>query len=309
MKKGLKNFLTSIIIVLLMVVAIDFVVGRTIHWMLPQISNQGDTGKTYFSLNDVNAPIVIVGSSRAAHHYVTQMVEDSFCMSAYNVGRDGCFFSYNCCVINSILDRYIPKLIIWENGVDYLFEEEKDPLENLYPYYNCNKWVKQTITEELPWTEYIRLTSNLYQYNSVIHRIVSRYMGRDNFIDETINGYFPLKPKKLNSPLVLETRNARYQQLSETKIERFRSVLARAKEKGVRIVVVDSPKYTLKDGKNYSKEKMQQLCDEYGAMFIDNTQLSLFFEHAEYFNDLTHLNDEGAKVYTAFFLKQLSGKE
>lgn len=307
MKKGLKKLGVAIFVVLALVIVIDFVVGIVMHWMLPQISNQGDTGKTYFSLNEVDAPIVIVGSSRAAHHYVTQMVEDCFCMRTYNVGRDGCFFSYNCCVVNSILDRYTPKLIIWENGIDYLFKEDKDPLENLYPYYDSNKWVKQTITEELPWTESIRLTSSLYQYNSIVHRIISRYFGRDNFIDETIKGYFPLKPKTPKTPLLLEERSVRYQQLSETKVDRFCSILVRAKEKGVKVVVVDSPKYTFKRGRNYSKEKMQQLCEEYGGMFIDNTQLPLFLEHAEYFNDLTHLNDEGAKVYTSFFLKQVLG--
>lgn len=82
--------------------------------MLPQISNQGDTGKTYFSLYDVESPVVVVGSSRASHHYVTKIIEDTLGVPAYNVARDGCFFSYNCCVVNSILDRYSPKMIIWE---------------------------------------------------------------------------------------------------------------------------------------------------------------------------------------------------
>ena len=113
MKKGLLRFGVAILIVLVSVAVVDVAVGKVMDWMLPQISNQGDTGKTYYSLNDVNTPVVIVGSSRAAHHYVTEMIEDSLHMPSYNVARDGCFFSYNCCVINSILDRYTPKLIIW----------------------------------------------------------------------------------------------------------------------------------------------------------------------------------------------------
>ena len=62
MKKGIKKFGLSIIIVLIFVSVVDVIVGKTMDSMLPQISNQGDAGKTYFSLNEVNTPVVIVGS-------------------------------------------------------------------------------------------------------------------------------------------------------------------------------------------------------------------------------------------------------
>ena len=71
MKKGLLRFSIAVLIVLASVAVVDMAVGKVMERMLPQISNQGDTGKTYYSLNDVNTPVVIVGSSRAAHHYVT----------------------------------------------------------------------------------------------------------------------------------------------------------------------------------------------------------------------------------------------
>ena len=107
MKKGFTRFWIVALSVILIVITLDFTFGKIMDWMLPQISNQGDIGKTYFALNDVETPVVIVGSSRASHHYVTQMIEDSLGMPAYNIGRDGCFYSYNCCVINSIMDRYL----------------------------------------------------------------------------------------------------------------------------------------------------------------------------------------------------------
>ena len=305
MKKGLLRFGVAVLIVLASVAVVDVAVGKVMDWMLPQISNQGDSGKTYYSLNDVNTPVVIVGSSRAAHHYVTEMIEDSLLMPAYNVARDGCFFSYNCCVINSILDRYAPELIIWENGTEYLYEGISDPLESLYPYYSQNKWVSRTIQEELPLTEYLRLNSNIYQYNSIVHRILMRYRGRHSFSDGTIKGYLPLVPKQLKKQLALEKEELESSALSETKIERFRSTLERAQKIGVRIVVVDSPKYKLPTYENLSASKMQELCERYGALYIDNSQLPYFLDHPELFNDATHMNDDGAKVYTELFLKQI----
>lgn len=305
MKKGLLRFGVAVLIVLASVAVVDVAVGKVMDWMLPQISNQGDSGKTYYSLNDVNTPVVIVGSSRAAHHYVTEMIEDSLLMPAYNVARDGCFFSYNCCVINSILDRYAPELIIWENGTEYLYEGISDPLESLYPYYSQNKWVSRTIQEELPLTEYLRLNSNIYQYNSIVHRILMRYLGRHSFSDGTIKGYLPLAPKQLKKQLALEKEELESSALSEIKIERFRSTLERAQKIGVRIVVVDSPKYKLRTYENLSASKMQELCERYGALYIDNSQLPYFLDHPELFNDATHMNDDGAKVYTELFLKQI----
>ena len=306
MKKGLLRFVITILAVLALVFAADRAIGRVIDRMLPQISNHGEIGKTYFSLFDVNTPIVIVGSSRAAHHYVTEMIEDSLKMPAYNVAIDGCFFNYNCCVINTILDRYTPKMIIWENGNEYLYDSIYDPLESLYPYYSQNEWVLRTIQEEQSCTEYVRLNSKIYRYNSKIHRILVRYMTRHSYIDGTIKGYDPSPRKQLKKKLELAKEELKSTTLSETKIERFHSLLERAQKMGVCIVVVDSPKYKLRTYENLSASKMQEICERYGAKYLDNSQLSFFLEHPELFNDANHLNDDGAKIYTSFFLNEIN---
>ena len=96
-------------------------------------------------------------------------------------------------------------------------------------------------------------------------------------------------------------------EVSETKIERFRSVLSRVREKGVKIIVVDSPRYITTSGTCASVDIIKSLCKEYGARFIDNSQLAFFLERPELFNDATHLNDDGAKIYTEMFLEEISG--
>ena len=305
MNKGLLKFCFAVLMVSASVAVVDVAVGKVMDWMLPQISNQGDTGKTYYSLYEVNTPIVIVGSSRAAHHYVSQMIEDSLETVTYNVGRDGCFFSYNCCVVNSILDRYTPKLIIWENGKNDLSEGIDDPLESLYPYYGRNKWVTETIRKELPWTEYVRLNSQIYQYNSVIHRILMRYHERNSFVDEVEKGYSPLIPKKLRKGLELKHVELENRELSVTKTERFCSILMRAQNMGVKVVVVDSPMYRFFNTSSQSDRKMQELCEQHGALFLNNSQLPMFLKHPEFFNDATHLNSNGAIPYTELFLSQI----
>ena len=136
--------------------------------------------------------------------------------------------------------------------------------------------------------------------------MLRRYRGRHSFSDGTIKGYLPLAPKHLKKQLALEKEELESSVLSETKIERFRSTLERAQKMGVRIVVVDSPKYKLRTNENLSASKMQEMCERYGALYLDNSQLPFFFDHPEFFNDATHMNDVGAKVYTTeLFLKQI----
>ena len=47
MKKSFSRFCAAVLIVLAMMIVVDIAVGKVMNWMLPQISNQGDTGKTY----------------------------------------------------------------------------------------------------------------------------------------------------------------------------------------------------------------------------------------------------------------------
>lgn len=303
MKRGLSRFLIASAIVLAGVVVVDICVGMVMDRILPKIGNAGETGKTYYSMYKFEEPVLIVGSSRASHHYVPQIISDSLGMPVRNIGRDGCFFSYNCCVINSILDRYSPELIIWENGSDYLSEEVRDPLENLYPYYVKNDYVHNCLGSYMSVLERAPLYSSLYRYNSVIHRILMRYAsgGED---DDSLMGYLPLKPKEWNASVGKSRSEIEYH-ISKTKEQQFVSVLERVKAQGVRMVVVDSPIYTKSNQSTESCKRMREICDSLGVLFLDNSGLEGFCGNKELFNDGTHMNEIGAEEYTKFFLKQL----
>lgn len=275
MKKGLLRFVIAIFIVLASVALVDAAVGRIIDWMLPKISNQVSTGKTYFSLYEVNTPVVIVGSSRASHHYVTQMIEEATGIPAWNVGRNGCYFSYNCCVINTIIERYSPKLIIWENDMGYLFEDSSDPLESLFPYYDKNEYITKVIDENVSSTESYSLHSRLYQYNSSIQHIMIRYANRKNHSDERLKGFEPMPNKKHITPLVKGESNMSNKGVSEMKVERLRNTICRVKDKGIQLVIVDSPKYVKQSCENNSKATMRSICNKYNIPIIDNTQLTI----------------------------------
>lgn len=302
MKKGLKKFLLASAVVLALVIAADWVAGKVVDRMLPAISNQGQIGSTYFALNEVEYPILVVGSSRASHHYVPSILADSLGIEAYNIGRDGCFFSYNCCVIQSILDRYTPEILIWETSMDVL-SSDNDPMESLYPYYGKNRFVTECIKTDCDWTQRVPLVSNLYKYNSNLIRIASRYAARNSYPEDKLNGYLPLPPKKW-TPQERKTASDAdtVEIIDEVKVQRFKAVLSMALEKGVRLVVVNSPTYMASGNVSESERQMKEICDSMGVKIFNFAQAEGIYDNIDCWVDYGHMSSTGAEIYTRRFI-------
>lgn len=295
MYKSILKLCRSVLIVVVLVAIVDIAVGYVMDWMLPRTGNKGDLCLTNLGVNIIETPIVIVGSSRASHHYDPRIFADSLGKATYNVGTDGCFFTHNCCVINSILERYSPELIIWEFEPSYLFEHSADDITSMYLYYNKRDYITKTLNEVLPRSEVIKLNSNIYRYNSKLIRVLTRYLQNNNAPDE-YSGYEPSAPKTLKEPLSLVEKNSSpTSAIDSSKLYRFKETFENAKTKGVKIVLVNSPKYAI-DTNVYMTDTVTNLCQEQGVTFIDCSQL--YINHPEYFNDPSHLNVIGADIYT-----------
>ena len=234
------------------------------------------------------------------------MIADSLGQSVYNAGLDGRFMSYNYCAINSILDRYTPKTIVLDISPNWLYGKGIDNMDDLIVHYRGNKWASEVIKKNLSFNEYAKMNINLYRYASVLrHFIVRLCFGNMNEEVDKLCGYRPLMPKILESPLKLENLEAEIDSLNQGNVDMFRSTLERAKSKGVRVIVVESPAYQIRPKNDRSAQMMKKICQEEGVEFYDNSQLDQFLQHPEYFKDATHLNDNGARVYTELFLQQI----
>lgn len=297
MYKGILKLCRSVLIVVVLVAIVDIAVGYVMDWILPRTGNKGDLCLTNLGVNVIETPIVIVGSSRASHHYDPRIFADSLGRATYNVGTDGCFFTHNCCVINSILERYSPELIIWEFEPSYLFEHSADDITSMYLYYNKRDYITKTLNEVLPRSEVIKLNSNIYRYNSKFIRVFTRYLQNDDTPDEH-SGYEPSAPKSLKEPLSLVEEYSSYTSvIDSSKLYRFKETVENAKTKGCKIVLVNSPKYKYSIDPNINmNDSVANICQELGVLFIDCSKL--YISHPEYFNDATHLNAIGADIYT-----------
>lgn len=307
----MKRFLINTLIVAAGVCLVDIISGLVLAKLWSAIPKTQDIGKARYAREEVNADILIVGSSRAAHHYDARRMSDSLNTSVYNVGLDGCFFLDNMCVMHTILQRYTPRTIILEIANDALFCESVEHLEGLYMYYWKDDYTKRIIDHEESWCSRFKLCSNLYRYNANSFKTISYGIKglMQRKVEDPLNGYVPNAYVKKRKELTLKAAGSGKGTLSRWKSALLDEVLDEAAKKGIKVIVVTSPIfYAPLKIRNKSTEEIVRLCRKHGFDYWDYSSESCFLEHPEWFSDNTHLNKIGAEKYTDIILDRF-GKE
>lgn len=299
MKKKNIQFIISLLIVITALIVIDVIVGIIGDYSMRRMPCfSGQLAKNNYRLNKVETDILIIGSSRGAHHYVTTQLRDSINKitgknyTAYNSSIDGNFINSNCCAAEAVMQRYSPKLLIlevseWELSGGQAVRDMEFTAGN---YWN-NKVVKKYL-DDLGWKERVKMKSNMYRFNQKALRIASSYIKKG---EET--GYEPLYAKMDYIPkIVCEPHSEDVYSLNN-----FKRVLKTAKEKNINLIVASSPSFRPVDDNDF----LSELCKSYNIPYINCYNQELFNSKPEYFKDVDHLNDDGAHIYTAIFIDKI----
>ena len=261
--------------------------------------------KTPFVVEKVNSDVVIIGSSKASRHYVPKMLEDSLGMTVYNCGQDGCFFLYQNCIINMLLDRYNPKIIIWDIQPSTFTIYDRDEYQNiryLSPYYDHSLWAKRYIDSESSKMP-VRMQSRMFAYNSKVLNYLFPLISGGS---KTENGYIPLPNEGYNYP---EKRRSEESEVQYSPNKKYLSLLSatleRCEEKGVAVQLFISPEY------NYESDAYLAAVKDIGRVSFDkgvrcHNYHSLTTCDSTMFKDACHLNDKGARIYTEKVVQDMS---
>lgn len=216
--------------------------GSYLYKKLPDYG--GEIVKTNYLINRINdKDIVILGSSRASHHYKPQILADSLYINnmengVYNGGLDGHFLEYNCCFIQCIMSRYTPSIIIFDTEDSFLYKGSSSKgLYNLYPFYHENQCV-HSLLDKFNTMEKIKLYFNQYIYNEKFLRLIKGVSGSGEYND----GYLPLYGVMKPAEYKIDNK---IHETDEELIELFESTLQLCKEKNVNLIVSSSPRYKL----------------------------------------------------------------
>lgn len=307
----MKKFVLHIIIVIGAIIIVDYLVGA----MLVLLQNKSFEKnpkrfefRAMYAIEKADDDILIVGASDASHSYISNVIEDSLNMTTYNLGKDGCFFIYQNCLINLMLERHVPRVILWEIGKNCLTASENEDREwkaikDFYPYYRKSDYCKQLIDNRDKFQS-IYMLSGLYRFNSSLLTIAEPFLFND-VVDDTANGYLPLPNEGYNYPEYRVLGKA-VDNVDNEKIEILKGTLDKCKEKGIKVIFCFSPKFNSDNAEGTLQyEELKRIANQNEVSLIDYRNKAPFNTDATLFKDNAHLNDKGARLYMEYFIPEL----
>ena len=295
----MKKFLLKVALFFGLMVIVDIAFGYGFDFLMSHAKG-GSTANNYYIANECTDDVIILGSSRATHHYIPQMIEDSLGVSCYNCGEEGngVILAYG--RYKMLTERYSPKLIIYEitPGYDYGIDESYSKyLGYLRPYYNKGgiEEIFDTYDDEL---SSIKMLSNMYQNTGkIIPDVLDNIVYRDN-----LKGYAPLYGTLEDSPRLAD--NKPMVEIDPHKLSLLETLVIDSKEKGIQFLCAISPKCSYENqGLDY--EPALQICKKYEVPVLNNLQLGSISSDNTYFQDVGHMNDKGARLYTQLVINEI----
>jgi len=229
----MKSVIIKVFVIVGLFFGADFVLGTVIGHFYGKSKNINLRDANYGFLGNAQDDILIFGASELSHALISNTIADTTHLTTYNLACDACGIYYQYPLLETILEKHVPKVIILSSN--QMNEEDFRYIDKMYPFYGKNGYVKQ-IVDELHPEEYMKLALQGYVYNSKLIRVFDSK-------NDNLNGYVPLTPGKSkidpsdievlpdgkNAPITGDTKNY------------FRKFVEKATSKGVRVYVCAPP--------------------------------------------------------------------
>lgn len=275
-------------------VAVDQIAGAALYYFFThQVS--GEYAVANHVVYNLNEDVLVLGSSRASHHYNSALIKDSLKLSCFNGGRDGEGLLYSTAIFELALQRHIPKVVILDVTSDVLSEkeDEKNRLSILLPYLKQSGIIENMI-EKKGRLELLKSNLQTYRYNGQLVSIFQHYFLSSG---NTVMGFSPLDNKMDASRVSASTSLKPYSDsISADNVDALNLFINECKQQKIQLFVFVSPRYN-DDTKQNSYLKMKSICNAHQVIFHDFTN-DVYFKKPEYYSDRAHLNSRGADLYT-----------
>ena len=295
----MKQLLVKIAVFAALVFVVDTAFGFVMKWALAG-TTKGDWGRRNYILNETHEDILIFGSSRAIHHYDPKIFEDSLQMTCYNCAEDGSGILLHYPRIETILERYKPKLVIYDLIPQYDFWNfgEINSLSRLRPYSDILAIGK--FIENIDNKEYYKLCSNLYKYNSSFIEILQQRLSSDSMssAEFTYGALEGVIDSVTNKDSEFDGDG-----LDFVKFKYLRDFVDLCKKHEVNLIFTASPWFKMECCDAYSP--VEKLCREKKIPFLNHNFDSYFNNDKRYFHDAAHLNKYGAVTFSSLIAHEI----
>jgi len=291
MKKFILFAFKSLIVTVLIAVVLDFLYTA----VFLQASNRGKIDYVYNS-KQRNYDVVILGSSRANNHFVTQLFEQKG-LKAFNYGMSGSHLFEASLILKLMIEKkYKIQNVIIEADLNLSNEKRAEGIASKFlPYIHSSKIIKKHFSQEKDFSKLFYIP--FYRYIVFDAQIGFREMFF-NFIHTKTShlqnsGYYPLVNKKGNMKNDISAlkpiQNKYYEEIKQI-----------CKANKINLIAVMTPMCANTKGLDYFK-KVNKIYPE-----IHNYENAVEGDH--YFSSCGHLNDAGAKMFTSKIIKDFFSK-
>jgi len=293
----MKRFLIYITGILILTVLIAVVLDVIYTSIFLQSKNRGKI-ETVFNSEAQKFDVIILGSSRANNHFVSEMFEDKG-LRTFNYGMSGGHLFEASLLLKLMIERnYEIKNVILEADLNLSNDQESDGVSAKFlPYIHNSNVIRNHFSEQknfnelyyIPFYRYLKYDSKIGFREIVKIEVREKTNALDNL------GFYPLKKHKngnmKNNIVNLNplTHNRYYEEIKNI-----------CKSNNINLIVVMTPMCENVVGMNYF-DKVKKAYPE-----IHNYENAVVED--KYFSSCGHMTDEGAKLFTARILRDFFQK-
>ncbi|MET3028153.1 hypothetical protein ABXT06_15845 [Flavobacterium sp. UW10123] len=293
----MKKFLLYILGIFILTISVAVILDGLYTCVFMQSRNRGKI-ENVFNSKPQKYDVVILGSSRANNHFVSQMFEDKG-LKTFNYGMSGGHLFEASLMLKLMIERkYEIKNIILEADLNLSSEKESEGVTvKFLPYIHNSEMIKEHFKNDayfnelyyIPFYRYLKYDSKIgfrETFFTLMHK-------KTNALDNL--GYYPLEKHKNGN---MKNNIVNLNPLPHNKY--YEEIKNICKKNNINFIAVMTPMCENVVGMNYF-DKVKKAYPEihnYENTVIEN----------KYFSSCGHMTDEGARLFTARIIKDFFNK-
>lgn len=295
----MKKYLLKVALFLALAALTDLAAGLAFAG-LRRAARSGQTFTNEYLSRRFRDDILVLGSSRAKHHYAPAVLEVGLGLSCYNAGEMGCGIVQACARFRMAVRNHKPQLVLYELTPQYDYLQEGPDYSaslGVIRQYAGDPAVRDVYLSFSDKLEPLRLLSQMYRNNSKL--MVNL---RDALLPPDGNkGFAPLPGHLHPGDEVYHEPQLRIDSLKLGCLERL---ISEAKAADVPLYLLVSPLYNGAPSPGLLAPA-RELCARYGVPLLDNTALEGIAGNPDCFVDAEHLSQTGAAAYSKVVVELL----
>lgn len=254
----------------------------------------GNSGAQINHLIRTQYDIYVFGASRASHHYDPEVIGAKLGMKCYNAGDDGKNATYQLGLLQMLLKKHTPKLIIYEAGDFSPFLDSGTV--DLFPYYYLDEDVKNILIQRDKWAS-IKFLFPLYAYNRKVLTVVKGFVQSS---PPYSTGFRPLSGT-MHPAEEARLKSKSHESDNDDAIDRkslvsFKEFIRTCKDNHVTLILCYSPTYL--PSKPQGIDFITNIARKEGLPFFMFGEDARYNYNPKFFRDAGHLNSSGASMFS-----------